>query len=79
MKKIIFALIATMIFTYAADAQAQEETIAKGLGLYVFPSNDQDQDQQELDEYKCYKWAKEQTGFNPTNPTQVEAECKSSS
>lgn len=63
-----------MIFAFIAETQAQEETIAKGLGLYVFPSNDQDKDQQELDEYKCYKWAKEQTGFNPTNPTQVQAE-----
>lgn len=74
MKKIIFALITTIIFVHVAEVQTQEETIAKGLGLYVFPSNNQDKDQQELDEYKCYKWAKEQTGFNPTNPTQVQTE-----
>lgn len=74
MKKLIFVLIAVMSFAFIVETQAQEETIAKGLGLYVFPSNDQDKDQQELDEYKCYKWAKEQTGFNPTNPTQVQAQ-----
>jgi len=74
MKKIIFTLTTMMIFACVAETQAQEETIAKGLGLYVFPTNEQDKDQQELDEYKCYKWAKEQTGFNPANPTQVQVE-----
>ena len=74
MKKIILTLTTMMIFAFVAEVQSQEETIAKGLGLYVFPTNEQDKEQQELDEYNCYKWAKEQTGFNPTNPTQVEAE-----
>ena len=74
MKKIILALTTVMMFAYITEGQSQEETIAKGLGLYVFPTNEQDKEQQELDEYKCYKWAKEQTGYNPTNPTQVEAE-----
>ena len=74
MKKIIFALTTLIIFACFAEAQAQEETIAKGLGLYVFPSEDQDKEQQELDEYNCYKWAKEQTGINPIKLEQVEAE-----
>lgn len=74
MKKIILALTTMMIFAYVAEAQTQEETIAKGLGLYVFPTNEQNKEQQELDEYKCYKWAMEQTGFNPTNPPQIEVE-----
>jgi len=73
MKKIIFAL-PLMIFAFVPNAQSQEETIAKGLGLYVFPSEDQDKEQQELDEYNCYKWAKEQTGINPMKLEQIEAE-----
>ncbi len=74
MKKIIFAL-PLMIFAYVAEAQSQEETsIAKELGLYVFPSEGQDKEQQELDEYNCYKWAKEQTGINPMKLEQIEAE-----
>ena len=74
MKRSILPLITLMIFAFVAKAQAQEETIAKGLGLYVFPTNEQDKEQQELDEYNCYKWAKEQTGINPIKLEQVEAE-----
>ena len=48
-------------------------TIAKGLGLYVFPSNNQDQKTQDADEMACYKWAKEQTGVDPINPPEVQA------
>ena len=49
-------------------------SIAKGLGLFVFPSGGQSAEQQETDEIACYKWAKEQTGIDPINPPQVEAE-----
>ena len=64
-----------MIFVCVTEAQSQEETtIAKELGLYVFPSEDQDKEQQELDEYNCYKWAKEETGINPMKVEQIEAE-----
>ncbi len=75
MKKIILTLIPLMIFAFVAEVQSQEETsIAKELGLYVFPSEEQDKEQQELDEYNCYKWAKEQTGINPVTVQQIEAE-----
>lgn len=74
MKKIILTLTTMMIFAFVAEVQSQEETIAKGLGLYVFPTNEQDKEQQELDEYICYKWAKEQTGINPITMSQIEAE-----
>ena len=74
MKKIILTLTTMMIFAFVEKVQSQEETIAKGLGLYVFPTNEQDKEQQELDEYNCYKWAKEQTGINPMKLEQIEAE-----
>ena len=75
MKRIIFALLPLMIFAFVAEAQSQDETsIAKELGLFVFPSQEQDKEQQELDEYNCYKWAKEQTGINPMKVDQIEAE-----
>jgi len=74
MKRILLAGMMLLFFAIGIEAQSQENTsIAKGLGLYVFPSQNQDKDQQELDEYKCYKWAKEQTGFDPINPTKVQA------
>jgi len=55
-------------------AQEKKNTsIAKGLGLFVFPSKDQDKATQDADEIACYKWAMEQTGIDPINPPQVEA------
>src|SRR6187200_900474 len=36
--------------------------------VYVFPKENQSKEQQEQDTFSCYKWAKEQTGFDPTKP-----------
>jgi hypothetical protein len=33
--------------------------------MFIFPQKGQSPDQQELDEFSCYKWAKQQTGFDP--------------
>jgi len=76
MKTLITLLTAgLMIFTNNDTVCAQENTtIGSGLGLYVFPSNDQNKEQQDADEFACYKWAKEQTGIDPINPPEVEAE-----
>src|SRR6478752_896441 len=38
--------------------------------LFVFPKNGQTKEQQEQDEFTCYKWAKEQTGFDPNKPVE---------
>lgn len=74
MKRIFTILLMCTIFTGISIAQDQTATISSGLGLYVFPSNDQDAATQENDEIACYKWAKEQTGVDPINPPQIEAE-----
>ncbi len=49
-------------------------SIAKGLNLYVFPTENQDQATQDADEMACYKWAMQQTGYDPINPPQIEAD-----
>ena len=72
--KLTIILLTAIFITWFKPLDAQESTIAKGLGLYVFPSNDQDAEQQEQDEIACYKWGKEQTGVDPINPPQIEAE-----
>ncbi len=77
MKRVKSILIVTVLWLgfnqlYGQDAQPTS-TIAKGLGLYVFPSNNQDQATQDADEMACYKWAKEQTGVDPINPPEVQA------
>jgi len=67
--KILFTL--TLFVAGMNISTAQDNGIAKSLGLYVFPSKDQDKATQEADEMACFKWAKEQTGYDPLNPTQV--------
>jgi hypothetical protein len=34
-------------------------------GTFIYPEKGQNKDQQELDQFTCYKWAKEQTGIDP--------------
>jgi len=69
MKKII--LIIVILTPFALSLKAQDASIASGLGLYVFPSNQQNQETQNKDETDCYIWAKQQTGVDPINPPQV--------
>ena len=48
-------------------------SIAKGLDLFVFPSQYQDQATIDADEIACYKWAIEQTDYDPINPPEIQA------
>jgi hypothetical protein len=77
MMRIIFFTVLLFV-GFAVSAQDTTPTtttsIAKGLGLYVFPSQNQDQATQDADEIACYKWAMEQTGYDPINPPQIQAE-----
>lgn len=67
-----FAVLLFCIFSKPAFAQTGN-SISKSLGLYVFPSKGQTPETQDADEAECFKWAKEQSGYDPMNPTQVEA------
>lgn len=74
MKTLITLIFAgTFLLGLNQNVSAQETTLASGLGLYVFPSNDQNKEQQDADELACYKWAKDQTGVDPLNPPEVQA------
>ena len=33
--------------------------------FFVYPNEGQNKEQQEMDEYQCYGWAKDETGFDP--------------
>jgi hypothetical protein len=70
---IILGSILFLGHSTTAQTPAKATSISSGLGLYVFPTNNQDQATQEADEAYCYKWAQEQTGVDPLNPTKVEA------
>lgn len=71
MKKLAFIMVVCFLAFGIQGAKAQ--TMSKSLGLHVFPSNNQDQATQDADEAECYKWAINQTGYDPINPTVVEA------
>ncbi len=71
MKIIKILFIATFLIGGIGQLSAQD--ISKSLGLYVFPANNQDKATQEADEMACFKWAKEQSGYDPMNPTKYVA------
>ena len=39
----------------------------------MFPPDGKDAAAQDADEMACFKWAKQQTGYDPLNPTKVQA------
>jgi hypothetical protein len=51
------SVIALAVAWLAAPAVAQE--------MFVYPQKGQTKDQQEKDEFDCYRWARDQTGFDP--------------
>jgi hypothetical protein len=61
----------TITLLIAAGAQATglaQVPSAQQLGVYAFPAKDQEPAQQQADETKCYSWAQQQTGIDPTAP-----------
>lgn len=54
-------LIATAMLLTLGSAQAQQVA-----DVFVFPNDGQDQDQQDLDTLQCQRWARENTGFDPS-------------
>ena len=54
-------------------ASAGASSYAKTVKLYVFPAKNQTAEQQSKDDADCYKWAVKESGYDPMNPTKVEA------
>lgn len=71
-----FLLAVFMIFGQLVFGQEGQPTtsMSKSLGLFVFPNNNQTSETQSSDENACYTWAREQTGYDPINPTKVEVQ-----
>ena len=53
----LMPFLATLLLTAAGTAAAQD--------VYAYPSKGQSRQQQEQDQFQCYNWAKQQTGFDP--------------
>jgi hypothetical protein len=73
MKKILNILMILLLSSFFGYSQDSTKTnnLASSLGLYVFPAKGQSATTQNNDEAACYSWAKEQTGYDPVNPTKV--------
>ena len=56
--RILFMIGITTAFMLVMGFNAQAQ-------MFIFPQKGQSPDQQELDEFTCYKWAKQQTGVDP--------------
>ena len=41
--------------------------------LFIYPTKGQSKEQMEKDKYECYRWAKDQTGFDPMQQPQATA------
>ena len=67
-----YIILCSLLFVTPSIGQSG---IAGPLDMYVFPAKDQDKETQEFDEFKCYQWAKEQSGIDPINPPEVQPEA----
>lgn len=70
MKNFYFILLIPVLTISKITAQ-NSSSIGSSIGVFIFPGDGQDQVQQDADEMTCFNWAKEQTGYDPLNPTQV--------
>lgn len=61
-KRMVVLMAVTFLMVGSAPAMAAD--------VFVYPKQNQSKEQQEQDTFSCYKWAKEQTGFDPTKPVQ---------
>jgi len=59
----IFIIVVSINFSFS-----QSNGLAKSIGVYVFPNKDQSAETQNKDESDCYKWAMDQTNYDPMNP-----------
>ena len=71
---VLSSFILGATFSSYAQEQSLGAMVSKKVGLYVFPAKDQSAEQQAQDESYCYKWAVQQSGIDPLNPPQVQAQ-----
>ena len=57
--KIMWALILSLVFLFVSAGTVQAE-------MFIYPKEGQSKEKQEMDEFQCHKWAKQQSGSNPT-------------
>jgi hypothetical protein len=51
------------------DPPAQPQPVSNGYDVIAYPANGQSPEQVDQDRYDCYRWAVEQSGFDPAAVT----------
>ena len=51
-----------------APESIEDDVPEAGLQQFIYPRHGQSEAQQAEDRYECHRWAREQTGFDPTRP-----------
>lgn len=68
-RNLIYACSLIVTGMFAGNALAQQ---------FVYPAKGQTPEQTDKDKYDCYNWAKQQTGYDPSQPTQAASASQSS-
>lgn len=79
MKTICFLFAVLLTLPYLPLRAQQDSTnlgdaLVSKLNIYVFPAEGQSKEQQEKDITECYQWAVQQSGVNPLDLPEVEAQ-----
>ena len=54
----------------ADEAIDQNTEVTSSANIFVYPRQGQSEAQRDQDRYECHRWAKDQTGFDPSLPEQ---------
>ncbi|MEE4382443.1 MAG: YMGG-like glycine zipper-containing protein [Pseudomonadales bacterium] len=69
------AVFLAVLACCAGTAQAQ--SLGQSLSIYTYPANGQAGEQQSKDDYECFSWAQQQTGYDPMKPPQAQTQTAS--
>ena len=79
--KILGIFLLTISWTGLVLAQqpgnSGQKSISSHLGLHAFPAKNQTPEQQQEDEFACYRWAKQDSGFDPLAALEASQSAKS--
>ena len=63
------ALLALVTAAAVAQTPPPTKSLSASVGVVAFPAKGQDAAKQSQDEGECFTWSKQQTGFDPMNPS----------
>jgi hypothetical protein len=68
-------IVLTAVIGTLLPLTAGADSLVSSMGIYTYPAAGQTAQQQSEDDYACFDWAKQQTGYDPMNPPEVVAQA----